>query len=139
MNPETDNTAPNSLDAWKKAAVHEVTLPSNTKVKIKLPDLPALLKAGEIPNPLVEVALNFSGNAPRITPDVISSQVDFTRFLIAKTVVEPAVTADDVSGLPYEDQEMLMEFATRQRDLDATGRHIGGVEVVDDFNSFRSQ
>lgn len=138
MTNSTESTS-TTLDSWSKAAVHDVTLASNTKVKIKLPNLPALLKAGEIPNALVEVALNFSSGAPRITRDVIESQVDFAKYLIAKTVVEPDLSPDDVVRIPYEDQEMLMEFATRQRDLDATGRHLAGVEVQSDFDSFRPE
>ena len=134
--PQTQT--PSALEAWRGAGVHTVTLASNTQVKIKLPNLPALLKGGEIPNPLVEVALNFSGQAPKITPELIASQVDFSRFLISKTGVEPAITPDDVASLPYEDQEMLMEFATRQRDIDAAGRHMAGVEVADEFSTFPS-
>jgi hypothetical protein len=53
------------------------------------------------------------------------------------TVVEPKITIDDVPELPYEDIEMLAELATRQRDLDAVGNHIGGLHEVEAFRTFR--
>src|SRR5688572_20448247 len=105
-----------ALGKWKKAKRHEVTLASGTVVEIELPNLPALIKGGEIPNTLLDVAIAQQKLDAEITPEQIKEQFVFYRFLVAKTVVSPEITEDDVEELPYEDVEMLVEFATRQRD-----------------------
>lgn len=124
---------------WKKAKRHYPTLPSGVTVGIELPDLPELVKSGAIPNELVDTAIAVaSGRKP--TRDDIVQQADFYNKLCSLTVVEPSdiTEADFASGdFPFEDKEMLVEFATRQRDLDAVGHHLGGLEKVKDFRNFR--
>ena len=134
--PKTTKTS------WKKAAVHEgVTLPSGTVVSIKLPNLSLMLKTGQIPNTLVAaaVAMHQSGGSagPEVTQEMIEQQWDYASFLVAHTVVEPAITQDEVSEIPAEDIEMLVEFATRQRDIDAVFKHISGLDQLESFRRFR--
>lgn len=129
-----------SKTAWKKARTHEVTLNSGTEVTIQIPNLVELLQAGDVPNHLVPYATRTSEAIERgkeIKPDQIKAAAEFARFLVTKTVVEPVVEPEDVPDLPAEDVDMLIEFATRQRDLDALGHHIAGLEKVSDFRSFR--
>lgn len=127
--------------SWKKAAIHEgVTLPSGTVVSIKLPNLGLLLKTGQIPNTLIDAAVkaqNASSESPEITREMIEEQWDFASFLVSRTVVEPEITQDEVDDIPAEDVEMLVEFATRQRDIDAVFRHIGGLDKLDSFREIR--
>jgi hypothetical protein len=128
--------------SWAKAKRHEVTLPSGTVVTIQIPNLSLMLKTGNIPNNLVEAAVEqqnavASGN-PQITREMIEQQWDYSAFLVSKTVAEPAVTPEDVAELPTEDVEMLVEFATRQRDIDALYQHIGGLDKLESFRKFRS-
>lgn len=129
---------PASKAAWKKAKRHIVTLPSGTTVAIELPDLPALVKAGSIPNELVDIAIGVA-QGRKVTRDDIEEQADFYNKLAAFTVKEPEVAeAEFANGdLPFEDKEMLVEFATRQRDLDAVGHHLAGLETVKEFRKFR--
>ena len=128
--------------SWKKAAVHEgVTLPSGTVVSIKLPNLSLMLRTGQLPNGLVEAAVNQqnaidSGN-PQITAEMIEQQWDFYAFLVSKTVVEPEISQEDVAEIPAEDIEMIVEFATRQRDMDAVYRHLSGLDTQESFRRFR--
>jgi hypothetical protein len=128
--------------SWKKAAVHEgITLPSGTVVSIKLPNLPLMLKTGNIPNTLVDAAVEMQNAAQKgaeITREMIEQQWDYYSFLVSKTVVDPALTAEEVAEIPAEDVEMLVEFATRQRDIDAVYRHIAGLDKLDSFRRFRS-
>lgn len=136
-------TTPKTTKAsWKKAAVHEgITLPSGTVVSIKLPNLSLMLKTGNIPNSLVEAAVdaqNAVAGKEEISREMIESQWDYYAFLISKTVVEPAITEEEVAEIPAEDVEMLVEFATRQRDIDAVFRHIAGLDQMDSFRRFRS-
>lgn len=130
----------NTLAAWKKAGVHEVTLASGFQVKIKLPNLPELVRAGEFPNHLVETAIKVA-SAPaeqqQITADDVKSQAEFYCALVSLSLVEPIVTPDDVKELPFEDIELLAAIATRQRDVDALGHHIAGLDKNEDWRKFR--
>lgn len=125
--------------AWKKSKRHYITLPSSVVVGVEIPDLPNLVKAGAIPNELIDTAIAVaSGRKP--TREDIEQQADFYNKLCALAVVEPEdVTEADFASndFPFEDKEMLVEIATRQRDLDAIGHHIGGLEKVKDFRTFR--
>lgn len=127
-----------SLGAWKKAKRHTVTLPSATVVEIEIPDLPNLVKAGAIPNELVDVAIE-AASGRKVTRDDIVKQADFYNKLCALTVVVPEVEESVFANgdIPFEDKEMLVEMATRQRDLDAVGHHLAGLEKSSDFRSFR--
>jgi hypothetical protein len=127
-----------SLSEWKKAKTHIVTLPSGSVVEVAIPDLPQLVKAGQIPNPLIDVAVKVaSGQRP--TRDDIIEHAGFFNKLAAMTVVKPQVSEEDFEAgvLPFEDKEMLVEFATRQRDLDAVGHHLAGLEKVEAFREAR--
>lgn len=124
---------------WKKARDHTVTLPSGTVVKIAIPNLPALVKAGVVPNELLEAAKK-RVQPEDVTPDDIKAEADFNAYLVSKMIVEPTgIEPDDVPELPYEDVTMLVEFATRQRDVDAVGHQLGGLETVDEYRSFRAE
>jgi hypothetical protein len=129
--------APTRLDEWKAAKLHKnVTLPSGTKVDIILPNLPKMLQTGEVPNPLVQAAVD-AQQGQRVTEETIREQFDFYKFLVAQTVKNPALHEDDVADLPFEDIEMLVELASRNRDLDAVGHHLSGLETVGAFRTFR--
>ena len=128
-----------TLAAWKKAKVHTVTLPSGVSVKMQIPDLPALIKSGEIPNSLVDAALGAVEGASKVDREFVEKQAEFTNKVVALSVVEPKLTEEDVASgvIPAEDKEMITEIATRQRDLDALGHHIAGLHTNKDFRSFR--
>lgn len=125
-----------SKTAWQKAKTHTITLPSGTAVEIQLPNMPLLIKAGDIPNHLLDVAVKVQ-TAQTVDVEMIQAQADLIRFLIPRIVVKPAITEEDVESIPYEDIEMLMEFANRQRDFDAVGHHLAGLETSDQFRKFR--
>lgn len=120
-----------SLAGWKKNKTHYPMLPSGTRVGIQVPDLPSLLAGGDIPQPLIEKAL---ADGPDATPDpeTIKQQNDFQSHLVKVTVVEPKLTDEDIKELPYEDISFIVEIATRQRDVDALGEHIGGLPATSD-------
>lgn len=124
--------------AWIKAKRHEVTLPSGTEVSIELPNLPLMLKTGQIPNHLVDAAIDQqNAGTVTVTREMIESQHDYFAFLVSHTVKDPEVTPEDVKDLPYEDVEMIVEFANRLRDMDAVYKHIGGLEKQSSFREFR--
>jgi hypothetical protein len=127
-----------TTDGWKKAGQHEVTLPSGFQVTITVPNLPNLVKTGYFPNNLVQEALKTLADPDQeVTQEVIGQQAEFYSKLVAISVVEPKVTEDEVNDLPFEDVEMIVAIATRQRDLDAVGHHIGGLHTQEDWRRFR--
>lgn len=126
-----------ALSAWKKGAIHEITLTSGVNVKIRIPNLPELVSAGEFPNNLVETAISVATGDTKVTAEEVKAQAEFYRELISRTVVEPAVSTEDVKDLPFEDIELLASIATRQRDVDALGHHIAGLDKNEDWRRFR--
>lgn len=130
---------PASLSEWKKATVHTVRLPSGMYVGMKVPDLAGLIEAGVIPQNLLDAALAVTGDDAEKKPDrdFIVKEKEFTDALVIASVVTPKITPADVDEIPFPDKVMLMEIATRQRDLDAEGNHIGGLDKSDKFRKFR--
>jgi len=127
-----------TVAGWKKAAVHEVCCPSAVRVKIKIPDLPALIEAGAIPQHLLDAAVGLASGADTTpTVDLIKKQREFTDKIVQITVVEPKLTDEDLKGIPYEDKEFIVSVATRQRDIDVEGEHIAGLTASAKFRKFR--
>lgn len=125
---------------WGKHAVHkDVTLPSGMVVDIKLPNLALMVKSGQIPNPLVDAALEFGGNREP-SRDALETSWDFLAWIVPQTVVAPEITQEDIEkGLvPSEDLDMLAGFIARATDLDAVGNHLGGLQTNATFRRFRN-
>lgn len=131
-----------AADQWAgPQAEHEVVLPSGAVVLIRIPDLPAMIENGEFPQHLIDAALGVASK-PDAKPskDMIVQQREFTDALVKACVLDPVMTdamLDHKKGIPFEDKEMLVEIATRQRDLDAEGNHIGGLEKSEKWQRFR--
>jgi hypothetical protein len=126
-----------SLSEWKKAGVHSITLSTGAQVDIRIPNLPELVAAGEFPNHLVDVAIAVATGDRKVTAEDVKSQAEFYRELMARTLVEPAVTAEEAKEIPFEDVELLASIATRQRDVDALGKHIAGLDDSEEWRKFR--
>jgi hypothetical protein len=134
---ETSLPRVKTKDAWKKAGVHTVGLSSGVEVDIRIPNLPQMVKAGEVPNDLLDAALG-AMKKQEITPDLIKEQADFFHLLVSTMVVEPALSPDEVPEVvPFEDIELLVELGTRQRDIDALGRQIAGLHKSAEWRKFR--
>ena len=131
-------TTPVTKTAWKQAAGHTVTCPSGAVVKIKVLNLPVLLKAGALPDTLLDLAKASVAGTKEITDEMIEALPEFQSYLVSEAVVEPKVKMDEVADVvPYEDVELICDIATRQRDVDAIGHQIGGLEKIDDWRRFR--
>jgi hypothetical protein len=123
-------------DEWKALRRHEITLPSGAQVEIEIPNMPVLIKAGRIPNRLIQTVIQFQ-SASRVTQEMLEEEADFTNLIVSLTVKSPELTPEDVPDVPYEDQSMIVEFAMRARDMDAVGHHLGGLETVESFRDVR--
>lgn len=135
---------PTSKSAWKKAGVHTVTLPSNTVVKITIPNLAKMAQSGELDNELLQYAVPSLPDNPDDEPTPEQKKENLTKlakyhqWLISKTLIDPALTPEEVKEtVPTPDLEVLVELASRKRDLDVLGHHIGGLEVVPEWRQFR--
>lgn len=125
-----------TVDSWKKSKRHKITLPSGVEVEIEVPNLRHLMQVGEIPNNLID-DIGSSPEDAQITPELLQKQQDFYNKLIKATVKAPEITESDVQELPYEDIEFLTEIALRQRESDALGKHIGGLDQHSNYKSVR--
>ncbi len=139
--PKSDSGKPaSSKSAWFANAVHKgITLPSGTVVDIKIPNLPALVKGGQLPNELLAIAAEGEPDAGSdLSPKEVFEKMDeLDRFLIPTTVINPQITAEEVSSLPTEDVDTIRAFALRKRDTDTVGHHLAGLEKVASFRKFR--
>lgn len=137
-----------SKAAWKKAKTHTVTLPSGVSVEIQIPDLAQMAKGGELDNDLLEAAvpdgesLGEDAQKTTLTPEEkrenLTKLANFHDWLVSVALVDPKLTPDEVgSTVPTPDKEVIVELASRRRDMDAVGHHIGGLEVSSEFRKFR--
>lgn len=145
MSKQNGNQAVDAA-AWKAAAVHYPLLPSGSRVGIRIPDLAQMIESGKVPNHLLSAALGMAQqHTEDKTPTVeemtqsAKEEREFTDLLVKETVVEPELTDEDLApgGIPFEDKQLLVAFATRQRDLDAEGEHIAGLTKSEKFRRFR--
>ena len=129
-----------TLADWKKAKDHTIRLPSGVYVDVAIPDLAKMIESGEIPQNLLDAALAATGASERDdapTKEFILQERQFANRLVQATVSKPKLSEDEVDEIPFEDKVLIVEVATRQRDLDAEGNHIGGLQKSSDFRKFR--
>lgn len=119
------------------AGVHYPLLPSGVRVKLRLPDLAELIASDQLPNDLVDIAIKVAQNDKAVNLEAIKSQPAFYKFIIQHSVLAPEVTDALYPKLPVEDKEMIVALATRQTDLDAEYKHIGGLEKSERWRKFR--
>lgn len=133
------STEKTTAAGWKKAAVHSVLLPSGTRIDMKIVDLPAMVETGQIPQHLLDVAIDVAVEEEARKPSVemMKLQREYTDLLVLASVVNPKVTEADLPEIPYEDKDLIVAIATRQRDFDAEGAHIGGLDKSEKFRKFR--
>lgn len=133
-------TKPATVAAWKKAGVHSVLLPSGTRIEIRIPDLAALIERGEIPQNLLDAAIQYVD--PNVEPEKptresIARDKAFRDSIILYSSVTPKLAAEDIDDIPSEDKDMIVDLALRQRDRDAEGEVIGGLMASAKFRKFR--
>jgi hypothetical protein len=140
---ETKDQALATAAAWKQAGNHTIRLHSGAYVKIRIPDLPAMIEAGSIPNNLLDVALAIAGGAQpkEVNKELIAQSKEFTDVMVEKTVIAPRIGPGedeiDIKDVPVEDKQLIVEIATRQRDVDAEGHYLSGLETSEKFRRFR--
>lgn len=126
-----------TVKQWAEAAFHEPLCPSGFRPTIRIPDLPALIEAGQIPQHLLDVAIGVATGEEKPSIEIVKSQREFTDRLVQIMVIEPALDDETVKTVPFEDKDFLVALGTRQRDIDAEGEHIAGLTKSEKFRRFR--
>lgn len=128
-----------SKTAWKKSGVHKgVVCPSGAVISVRLPNLAELAEADAIPNELVDIATAAGQVEPDQVPDdALKKLAQLQRFIVSVAVVEPSITPEDVRELPTEDIAFIEQIAYRQRDVDALGNQIAGLDKLAKYATFR--
>ncbi len=113
-------------------------------MKIRIPNLAQMAQAGELDNDLLQYAVPDlpTDSAEEPTPEQkkenLTKLAKFHQWLVSTALVEPALSPDEVKEtVPTPDLEVLVELATRRRDMDVVGHHIGGLEASAAFRTFR--
>ena len=140
--PKDANAPVDSFDAWAEAATHTILCPSGVRVGIRIPDLAALIEGGELPQHLLDAALKAAGQTPsgdekKVTVEDVKREMEFTNFIVYKTVVKPDISLEQAARIPAEDKELIASIALRLRDYDAEYAHIGGLDTSEKFRRFR--
>lgn len=138
-----ESTPVADVAAWKNRAVHNVTLPSGAAVKIKIPNLTALIRNDVVPSKLREAAVaevvspgrplaaagapveGETQGRPTVDEETVKQLYDLYEFLVCEMLVSPEIKAEDLDELPQLDLDMLTQFALRERDVDARGVRLG--------------
>jgi hypothetical protein len=149
-----------TAEQWA-AAVLEAELPSGARVRFRFPSLAEIVELGELPPDLLEIAVaewKSPGSAAELAaepfeqlPDEPSEEqleqasaaarevsekiAGLNRELIARALVEPAMTAAQLQSVPYSDLEYLTRIINRAEPFDAAGRRIGP-EPISTFRVF---
>ena len=146
--------------AANDAGPHRAVLPSGAVVSFRIPNTGALLRSDKIPQELHEAAVIFTshpdgtdemmrelvltaamrGPGQDTIAAVIAAGHRLTYHLVAAMLVEPEVTADEIADglLPELDVRMLLEFAERQRSVDAKGNELP-IVTMDQWATFRRE
>lgn len=152
-----------SASAWGEKGVHTVTCPSGAQVRVRIPNLPQLIKHDAVPESLRAAAIKevSSEGVPAmlrqgLSEDEVKALYDLYEHLVIEMVVEPklkgmtfgpdpenpeksiVIDRGDIPSLPQEDVEMLVNIATRQQDTDALGVRLG-VEPLNRWAQFREE
>lgn len=150
-NPSATNGL-TTKEAWAARGVHEVTLYSGARVKIRIPDLARLLKHDLLPEGLRGVALRQAfgqlemggGSSPDVPPPTDADRyktakelAELMDWLLLDMLVDPVLEREDLDGIPSEDKDLLVSLAQRERDTDALGVRVG-VEPLSRWDAWRS-
>lgn len=146
-------SASNGVGEWQRRRFAKATLPTGQEVTLRAVTLDELAALDALPDDLVAVAwyeklpggISAQIPAPELqTPEgaararkLSQDTLALRDKLVLAAVVEPAITETDLPSLDPFDKDMVANLASRQDDLDATGRRVWGVEPLNTFQDFR--
>ena len=144
MTTTQSRVPPTSADAWKRDEPETVELPSGNVAVLQRPRIMSMIKRGEVPNPLLEAAVEMATGAKSSD---FAKTIEMMDVLVASAFLEPRVTLerdDDpatlwVDDLDDEDKQLVMSWiqsparaaATFREDGSGDGGGADGAEVRD--------
>lgn len=143
----TSDATPDSLAAVQRKTCPTIVCPSTAAFEIRALTLDELAADEALPDDLLRVALVESHAPGGVSAEIAAAagrdDVDEARRLsrallelrdriVHKAVVKPALTLAQVKKLDPYDKAMIVEFAQRQRSIDAAGREVGA-DTLDTF------
>lgn len=154
---ETQSTTENgsvfvagTIDEWKTRRRIPATLPSGMNVVLRTVSLHELAAEDGLPEDLLHIALlemtplGVSGEiaremasqseealerAKKLSRDAVSLR----DRLVLRAVEEPQIGPADLADLDWSDKAMIADIASRQTDVDATGRRVYGEQPIATF------
>jgi len=141
---------PGSLEEWKGRRRIPATLPSGMNVVLRTVTLDELAAEDGLPDDLLRVALfemtplGVPGEIARELQSQVPEALDRARQLsrdavglrnrlCLRSLLEPAVTEDDLVEIDGFDLAMIAEIASRQSVEDAAGRRVYGDQPLATF------
>lgn len=146
--PSLKPTSREDLEARREGVVCQG--PSGAVYRVRRVNLRRHAFAGGLPGNLVEFAL--SGDGRRVLREAADGEKDtleayqaYLDRLVCATIVDPAITVDDLGKaeleddplIPVVDQEWAQDLAFGRTEDDGLGRRIWGPEPLDSFESMR--
>ena len=95
---QTETRRPTRAPAWRGGEPELHTLPSGNVALLRRPSLMEMMRRGEIPNPLIEAAVEM---VDRRGASDYAQTADIVAFMVASAFVEPAVCYEGETA-PYE-------------------------------------
>ena len=92
---EDEPKAPTSASEWRRDEPELHTLPSGNTALLTRPRTLDMIRKGEIPNPLLEVAIDAASGGRPADP---AAAIDFLDFMVSRAFLEPKVALDDEAG-----------------------------------------
>lgn len=147
-----------TADAWMNT-LHDPVLPSGRQVVYRDVTLAELIQLDQLPEDLLELVVTEWAHPGSATEKVleplrelpekptkaqrtkateatkaIAEQLrEINRQLISLALVQPQMTPEQLTQVPYADLELLTALINRQTAYDAVGRHVG-VVPLDQFH-----
>lgn len=124
------------IDRWRDAGLRQVTLPSLTRMKIRIPAADMLVRSGAMPQDLRDVAIKFATSGislEELDPEQIDQFLQLKNVLIASAVRELYTGDADFTDRIPNDDPAWMPISIRAEDLDGSeidGDDLGALAAI---------
>lgn len=159
----TASPAPTTAAEWGERT-HYAELPSGAAIRFRFPSLAEMIALGSLPEDLLEIAVA-EWKSPGSAAELAAAPFDelgedasdedretaaaasravaeriaaLNREVIARALIEPAMSPDQLRTVPYTDLEYLTRIVNRVEPFDAAGRRIGP-EPISTFRGFAEE
>jgi hypothetical protein len=141
-----------AVEAWRRRATEEVTLPSGMQAQIRKPRPDELVRDGHLPSELRQAVMALYSGATKLEamePEQVNAFLEQQDRLVAAMVLAlregdgdewetVTITAEQLVEFPPDDVEALRDIGNRTRTAEAvTARSLMGRELLDRARALR--